>query len=60
MLISIIVTLIVFGLLYYLVTLIPLPSPFPEIIRVVVIIVLVLWLAGLLLGHPIMGNGLLL
>lgn len=53
---SIIVGLIVFGLLYWLVTLIPLPAPFPQVIRVVVIIAVVIWIAGALLGHPVRLN----
>lgn len=44
MITSIITTLIVAGLIYYLITLIPLPDPFPAIIRIVVIIGVVLYL----------------
>lgn len=54
MLISLIATLIVAGLIYWLITLIPLPSPFPEIIRVVVIIAVVLYLLQFL---GIIGGG---
>ena len=36
--ISLIVYLIVLGLLYYLVTLIPLPAPFPQIVQVLFIL----------------------
>lgn len=41
---TIILMLIVAGLVYWLITLLPLPSPFPEIIRVVVIIAVILYL----------------
>lgn len=42
--ISLITTLVIAGLIYYLVTLLPLPSPFPEIIRIVVIVWLIVYL----------------
>lgn len=42
MIVSLIVSLIVLGLLYWLVSLIPIPSPFPEIIKVIFIILAVL------------------
>jgi hypothetical protein len=47
---SIIVTLIVAGLIYWLISLIPLPPPFPEIIRVVVILAVVLYLLSIVFG----------
>lgn len=50
MIISIVTVLIVAGLIYWLVTLLPLPEPFPTVIRVVVIIALILWLLPLLNG----------
>lgn len=56
MFISLIVSLIVLGLFYWLVTLIPLPSPFPEIIKVVFVIVdvlIVLQAFGVHTGVPI-------
>jgi hypothetical protein len=43
-LISIIVTLIVVGLLLYLISLIPMDGAIKQIIRVVVIILVILWL----------------
>lgn len=43
MIISLLIGLIVAGLIYYLVTLIPLPEPFPVIIKIVVILALILW-----------------
>ena len=47
---SITVTLIVAGLIYRLISLIPLPPPFPEIIRVVVILAVVLYLLSIVFG----------
>ena len=41
MLVTLIVYLVLLGLVYWLVSLIPLPSPFPEIIRVLFIILAV-------------------
>jgi len=47
-LVNIIILLIVCGLLYYLVTLLPLPAPFPMIIQVVVIIICILLVVSFL------------
>lgn len=44
MIVSILVALVVCGLIYYLITLLPLPAPFPMIIQVVVVIALILWI----------------
>ena len=60
-LISIVVLLVVCGLVYYLITLLPLPAPFPLIIKVVVIIALILVLldyTGVLGGGIGCGSGL--
>jgi ABC-type siderophore export system fused ATPase/permease subunit len=43
-LISIIIVLVVLGLVYYLVTLLPIPEPFRTIIYVVIILALIIWL----------------
>lgn len=53
MLLSVLTTLVIAGLVYWLITLLPLPAPFPTVIRVVVIVALVLYILGLLLGHPL-------
>jgi hypothetical protein len=45
-LIGILVFLIICGLIWYLVTLLPLPPPFPILIRVVFILIAILWLAS--------------
>ena len=55
LLIYIIVTLIVVGLLLYLVNFLPLSPPIPQLIRVVVVIFAVLWIISLLL--PMVGSG---
>jgi len=39
---SLLISVILLGLLYWLVSLIPLPSPFPQVVRVLFIILLVL------------------
>ncbi|KNA31033.1 hypothetical protein ADU20_27305 [Burkholderia pseudomallei] len=46
-LIQILIAVLILGLLYYLVTLVPLPPPFALIARVVFIIVCILVLVGL-------------
>lgn len=57
MLFSILVTLVIAGLIYWLITLLPLPPPFPLIIQVVVIVALILYLVGLLTGNaPHLGR----
>lgn len=53
-LIGILVALCVLGLVYYLVTLLPLPAPFKTIAQVVVILICIIWLLsnfGLLGGN---------
>lgn len=60
MLISILIFCIVLGLLYYLVTLLPLPDPFKTIALVVVILIAIIWLldsfGGLNLGATHCGR----
>lgn len=50
MLFTIIVFCIVAGLIWWLVTLLPLPEPFPTVIRVCVVVILILILLGMLFG----------
>ncbi len=45
-LIALIVGLIVLGVIFYLVTLLPLAEPFPTLLKVVVVIAAILWLAS--------------
>jgi hypothetical protein len=46
MLISLLVFVLVAGLIYYLLTLLPLPDPFKKIVTVIFIIICILWLLG--------------
>lgn len=50
LLITVIVFCIVGGLLWWLVTMLPLPEPFPTVIRVCVVLILILILLGVLFG----------
>jgi hypothetical protein len=50
LLVNLIVFCIVAGLLYYLVTLLPLPAPFAQIIQVAVIIICLLIVLGMFYG----------
>jgi hypothetical protein len=59
MLIQLLVAVIVIGLIYWLLTLLPIPQPFKNIVTVIVVIICILWLlsfSGLLIspywGHP--------
>jgi hypothetical protein len=53
-LISLIIALIVLGLLYYVVTLLPLPAPFPRIIQILFVLILILWILQVAV-HPFGG-----
>lgn len=53
---NVIVVLIVCGLLYWLLTLIPLPPPFPKVIQVVVIVGVVLYLLSVFLPYAGFGG----
>lgn len=44
MLVSLIVFIVILGLIYWLVSLIPLPTPFPTIVKVIFIIIAVLYI----------------
>lgn len=48
---SILVMVILMGLLYWIVTLLPLPEPFKQIATVVVIIICLLYVLSLLFGY---------
>jgi len=56
MLISLLVTIIVLGLLYYIVTLLPLPQPFKQIALVIFILIAVVWLLSYIPGVPWGGH----
>ncbi len=49
-LVSLIVVLIIFGILWYVVTLLPLPAPLPLVIQLLVLLILVLVLFDTFLG----------
>ena len=49
-LIAIIILCVIAGLIYWLVSLLPLPAPFPTIIQVCVILIILLYAVGLLFG----------
>jgi hypothetical protein len=50
-LVQFVVLIIVLGLLYWVLTLLPLPEPLKQIVIVVAIIIFVLWLTSVLLGY---------
>ncbi len=51
LLITLIIFCVVAGLIYYLITLLPLPAPFPMIIKIAVILILILLLLSVFSGH---------
>jgi hypothetical protein len=55
LLVTVLIMCIVFGLLWWIFTLIPLPPPFAQIGRVVIVVIFCLWLIYLLLG--LVGGG---
>lgn len=54
-LIGLLVALCILGLVYYLVTLLPLPAPFKTIALVLVILVMIVWLLD---NFGVLGTGL--
>lgn len=50
LLVSLIVLCIIFGLIYWLFTMLPIPEPFVSVIRVCVILVFILLLLGIMFG----------
>lgn len=55
-LVSLIVVLVVFGLLFWLVSLLPLPGPWKQVVQVLSIIILILLVASYFLGWGGMGS----
>lgn len=51
LLVSILIAAIVIGLLYWIVTLIPLPAPMDRILQVVVVVIFVIYLLYMLLPY---------
>lgn len=60
LLVSILIGCIVFGLLWWILTLIPMPAPFAQVARVVFAVIFAIWLIYTLLGfaggvaHPLL------
>ena len=46
MLITLLIAVIVAGLIYYLLTLLPIPDPFKKVVLIIFIIICILWLVG--------------
>ena len=44
--VGILIFIVIVGLIYWLITLLPLPAPFPMIIRVALILLAIIWLAS--------------
>jgi hypothetical protein len=60
MLISLLVAVLVLGLIYWLITLLPIPDPFKKIVLVVFIIICIIWVLnmfGMLGSGPWYGPG---
>ena len=55
LLITILVMCIIFSLIWWIFTLIPLPAPFGQVVRVVIAVIFVVWLLYLLV--PLAGGG---
>lgn len=55
-LITLLVMCLIFGIIWWILTLIPLPSPFLQVARVIVAVIFLIWLIYLLLpfaAHPL-------
>jgi hypothetical protein len=46
---------IIFGLIWWVITMIPLPAPFAQVARVVIAVIFIIWMIYLLL--PLAGGG---
>ena len=55
LLLNLILFLVILGVLWWLITLIPLPHPLPVIIQVLFVILAVLCIVSVFLGHPLLG-----
>ena len=55
-LVTILVMCIIFGLIWWVITMIPLPAPFAQVARVVIAVIFIIWMIYLLL--PLAGGGL--
>lgn len=55
LLVTVLVMAIILGLIWWILTVLPLPAPIAQIIRVVVVVIFIVWLIYLLL--PLAGGG---
>lgn len=60
LLITILIMCLVFGVIWWIITLVPLPAPFAQVARVVIAVIFCIWLIYLILplaggvGHPVL------
>lgn len=59
LLISILIALIVFSLVWWILTMLPLPAPLAQIVRVIFVVLVAIWLIYELLGFTGTGHPLL-
>ena len=55
LLVYVIIVLVVIGLLYWLVTMLPLPAPIKQIVTVLIVIICIIWV--LYMFAPLLGSG---
>jgi hypothetical protein len=56
-LVGILIALVILGLIYWLITMLPLPAPFKQIAMVIMIIIAILWLASMVGGGDWLNFG---
>ena len=56
-LVTILIMCLIFGLIWWVITLIPLPPPFAQVARVVIAVIFCIWIIYLLLPLAGMGAG---
>jgi len=57
LLITILVICLIFGLIWWVISLIPIPAPFGQVARVIVAVIFCIWLIYLLLPFAGIGGG---
>ena len=55
LLISLLIGCLILGVVWWIISLIPLPPPFGQVVQVVVVVIALLWLILLLTGLPGLG-----
>lgn len=50
-LVSLLVMVVVLGVVWYIVSIIPLPEPFAKIVQIIIAVIALLWALGLLFGY---------